>query len=346
MLAASYSAFARTFAFGASAPTRRKSSTAPVASPAACLLRPACRSRPRCAPRSPADPGSFGGEIALARARRPLRLRRSGRDRTASAPARRRRALVAAIDRRLALQDLLRHFDHASNSFSANSSSSALVSTRADSGVLGEAGREHQRAFDALAMPQRLRLAAERRLVLLVGDQRGVARRRRLRVQRIVVRRALVLARRFGEAAGLEQHFGEQVTRRGRFGILRERIQHRAIPARRRRVVLGLLALLRLRVVVLGEILLRWSSAARRLRAHRQQCASARTPSRTRSARRTPACLRAPATRTRPSDTPRSCASAATARSDRPGGAWRTPRTPAQRPDNAPCSMYRLPRPS
>ncbi len=143
--------------------------------------------------------------------------------------------------------------------------------------MLGEAGGEHQRALDVLPVPQRLRLAGQRWLVLLIRDQRGVTGGGGLRVQRIVVSRALVLACGFGVASGFEQHFAEQVARRGRFRILRERVQHRAIPARRCRVVLDALTLLRLRVVVLGQILLR----GLQLRGNfRRVCDGARLPER------------------------------------------------------------------
>ena len=272
-----------------------------------------------------------------ARARRLLRLRRSARDRTASAPA--ASSPCAGSSRSTGGLRSRICFDTSmtrSNSFSANSSSSALVSTRADSACSGKLVAN----ISALSMPCRCHSAfdspLQRRLVLLIGDQRRVTGRGRLRVQRIVVSGALVFARGFGEAAGFEQHFAEQVARRRRFRrpagtnrasrdtsaprLCSPRASCSSAPARSST-----------RPDPSGS-----TSAARRLRAHPQPCAAARTPSRTHSARRTPACLRAPARRSRPSDTPRSCASAATARNDRPGGASRTPRTPAPRPGNAP----------
>src|SRR5690606_23857520 len=72
-----------------------------------------------------------------------------------------------------------------------------------------------------------------------------------------VVGRALVFLGGLCKAPGLEQDFREQIARARCFGALREGIEHRAIPTSRGGVVFRLFLLLCLRMVVLGEILLR-----------------------------------------------------------------------------------------
>ncbi len=115
--------------------------------------------------------------------------------------------------------------------------------------------REFQRAVDFAAVNLRLGLARQRLFLLAVSHDRRIARRRRLVVRAVAVRRVLVLLRRFEIRFALEQGLGQQEIGERGIRIVRKGGQIAAIPFRRLLIVGHILGALRLRVIVLRHIL-------------------------------------------------------------------------------------------
>ncbi len=112
-------------------------------------------------------------------------------------------------------------------------------------GMLGEGGRKFDARFHRARVHGGLRRTLHLLLRLLVGDERSVARGRRLGILRIVVGGAFVLDRGVRVVVRLEERFGKKIVGGRRIRIVRERGQIVAVPARRLLVVLGLVRGLR-----------------------------------------------------------------------------------------------------
>ncbi len=113
---------------------------------------------------------------------------------------------------------------------------------------------EPQGALDALLMPLGFLGTLQHLFLLRIREQRGVTGLATVRVERIRIRSALVLDGGVVEVAALEQHFGQQEVRLGGVLVVWERLQIGAVPTRGRRVFGLLVRLLRLGVMVRGEI--------------------------------------------------------------------------------------------
>ena len=113
---------------------------------------------------------------------------------------------------------------------------------------------EPQAAVDAATVPLGALVAAQLGFVLRIREQRRIAGFAAAVVERISVSRALVFERRVAEVAALEQHFGEQEVGLCGLRVIRERLQVRAVPARGGRVLARFLRLLRLGVMVGGQV--------------------------------------------------------------------------------------------
>jgi hypothetical protein len=120
--------------------------------------------------------------------------------------------------------------------------------------VIRERVGEAQRRIARLAMPRRALGLRQAFFVLRVGQQRGVARLRGVCVRPVLVGDALVLDRRFVVTLALVQDLGEEETRVGGFGLLREGLEPGAIPVDRLLVVGGIVIGLGARVVVLRKL--------------------------------------------------------------------------------------------